>query len=472
MKRRAFIQNMFLLSGGFMLSANETFAFVRTSGKKIKGTVRSFGKRLSNVVVSDGFSVVKTNSRGKYEMPFHELARFVFISVPAGYAFPQQNGLAKHYHTLTDEKKQICNFELTPLKADDSKHNFIIWADPQVKNERDVQLMLSQSVPDVRRLIEESGSEALFHGIGVGDLVWDEHSLFKRYNEAVAGMGIPFFQVLGNHDMDYNKGGDESSDQTFSLNYGPTYYSFNRGKVHYVVLDDVRYLGKDRNYDGYISRQQLNWLKQDLSMVPKDNLLIISVHIPVHNSVDNNTDLYALLEPFKKVHIMSGHTHFNKNVIQNGVYEHNHGTVCGAWWTGPVCGDGTPGGYGVYEVEGTDLKWYYKATGLDKNYQISLDIEELSHQKRLLVNVWNWDPEWKVEWWADDKPMGVLENVMGFDPMAVKLYKGDKLPLKRSFAEPSRTDHLFMAHFSPEIKMVKVVATDRFGTKYEQKINA
>ena len=90
----------------------------------------------------------------------------------------------------------------------------------------------------------------------------------------------------------------------------------------------------------------------------------------------------------------------------------------------------------------------------------------------MLANVWNWDPEWKVEWWADDKPMGVLENIMGYDPQAVRLYKGNKLPLKRTFAEPTRTDHLFMAHFSPSVNKIRVVATDRFGKQYEQIVNA
>ena len=470
MRRRIFIKNLLLFSGSVVIGSQSILADTLT-GLRIKGRVTSNNKRLANVIVSDGFTVVKTNSKGKYELPFNKLARFVFISIPSGYSFPNDKGIARHYHHILSAIKRDYDFQLEELKTDDSKHKFIVWADPQVKNEDDVQLMLNHSVPDVRKLVaSEPGT--LFHGIGAGDLVWDEHSLFKRYSEAVAGMGMPFFQVLGNHDMDYRKGGDETSDNTFGTNFGPTYYSFNRGKAHYVVLDDVRYLGKDRDYDGYITPQQLDWLKQDLSHIPKDNLIVISVHIPVHNSVKNNTDLYAVLESYKNVHIMSGHTHYNKNVISNGVYEHNHGTVCGAWWTGPICSDGAPNGYGVYEVNGTDLTWHYKATGLDKNYQISLDVEELTNQKRLLANVWNWDPEWKVEWWADDKPMGVLENVAGFDPQAVRLFKGPKLPVKRSFAEPSRTDHLFMAHFSPEVKTIRVVAVDRFGNKYEQQLSA
>jgi hypothetical protein len=56
--------------------------------------------------------------------------------------------------------------------------------------------------------------------------------------------------------------------------------------------------------------------------------------------------------------------------------------------------------------------------------------------------------------------------------MVVKLYKGDKLPLGRTFAEPKKMDHLFMAHFDPSIKKVRVEVTDRFGQKYIEEINS
>src|SRR5690606_10512362 len=128
------------------------------------------------------------------------------------------------------------------LKKNDTKHHFIVWADPQVRTKADVKQMLETSVPDVQNLVKNMGEDALIHGITVGDIVWDNHKLIPDYTEAVKRMGIPFFQALGNHDMDYRQGGDETSDRSFKLNYGPTYYSFNRGKVHYVILDDVRYL--------------------------------------------------------------------------------------------------------------------------------------------------------------------------------------------------------------------------------------
>lgn len=137
----------------------------------------------------------------------------------------------------------------------------------------------------------------------------------------------------------------------------------------------------------------------------------------------------------------------------------------GAWWTGPICSDGAPRGYGVYEVTGKQLKWYYKGTGLDRKHQLTVNIEPLTGNNRVIANVWNHDPEWKVECFLD----GVLtpmEMMKGFDPESVRLYLGDKLPASRSFAEPTRTEHLFMTHCSSSVKTVKIVATDRFGEQF------
>jgi hypothetical protein len=468
MNRRIFIQRSLILTGALTLKFKNTFGLGKDAA--ITGKVTAAGKPLANVLVSDGFNIVQTGKDGSYQLTPDAKAEFVFVSVPSGHEIPHENQIARHYHKIADGGS--FDFKLVPLKKNDSKHSFILWADPQVKNKKDVAQMLAQSVPDTRRTVKDLGAGELVHGIAVGDLVWDNHELFPMYNEAVAGMGIPFYQGLGNHDMDYRLGGDETSDQTFKKFYGPTYYSFNRGRAHYVMLDDVRYLGTEREYDGYITEQQLNWLQKDLKYVAKDDLLFICLHIPVYSSVKNKEDLYKLLKPFKNVHILSGHTHYNANNISDNIYEHNHGTVCGAWWTGPVCEDGTPRGYGVYQVEGNQVKWYYKAVETDKSTQMSVFVDGLTNQKRMIANVWNWDPKWKVEYWLDGQYKGELKNEHGMDPLTVKLYKGTELPNPRPFVEPRDTDHLFVAHFGPEVKKVKVLATDRFGTKYESEVKA
>jgi hypothetical protein len=463
-KRRIFIRQLGALTGGLLLATNDLLAL--SAGKKIKGQVLSNGKGVKNVVVSDGYSVVTTDSKGKYEFEPNTAATTIFISTPAGYAFSNEAGIARHYHPINEVNDKKTDFELIGLDKNDNEHQFIIWADPQVKNDSDVQKMMKESVPDVQKFVMAAGTDTLLHGITVGDIVWDEHKYYPDYDKAVAQMGIPFFQCIGNHDMDYNKGDDETSDDTFQQTYGPTYYSFNRGQVHYVVMDDVRYLGKDREYDGYISQKQLDWLQKDLSFVPKDKLIVLCVHIPVHNGVENNKDLYTVLQD-RKVHIMSGHTHYHRNVIRDNIYEHNHGTVCGAWWTGPICGDGTPCGYGVYKVKGTELEWHYQSTGESADHQLKLFLtDESTEQKQLQVNIWNHDPAWKTEYWIDGMSKGALQQFDGFDPLAYATLLGPELPKPRGFAEPRKTEHMFKASIPVTAREIKVTATDRFGKKY------
>jgi hypothetical protein len=483
MHRRHFLQSFSLLVAGALMGIKKAAAGLRNGEQAVKvtGWVSAGGKPVKGALISDGVTLVKTDKRGRYKLTTAPDADFVWVSIPAGYAFPQQKGIASFYQPIGKEVVQVADFELQKLGRDDRKHQFVVWADPQIKTEEDAQLLLSGAAPDTQQLIQSYGNDALFHGIGCGDLVWDKHSLFASYNKAVAITGIPFFQAIGNHDMDY--GGDDSqSDRTFKQLYGPTYYSFNRGNAHYVVLDDVYYLGTGRDYKGFITERQMAWLKQDLANVKPGSLVIVSMHIPAYTNMHkrhkkehpseggttaNREELYALLQPFN-AHIMSGHTHYNENVIRDNIYEHVHGTVCGAWWTGPVCGDGTPCGYGVYEVDGNDMKWYYKGTGTPRDYQVSIYKMALDGKSTnaIMANVWNYDPAWKVELYADDQLIGNMNQFTGYDPQTITLMKGDKLPVKRPFAEPSLTDHLFLGNVPEGSKIATVKATDRFGSVY------
>jgi hypothetical protein len=287
--------------------------------------------------------------------------------------------------------------------------------------------------------------------------------------------------------MDTETRTDDLSSKTFKSHFGPTYYSFNRGEVHYVVLDDVFFIGKSKKYIGYIPEKQFEWLEQDLALVKPGSTVVVSVHIPVNSGtqkrekmneepiggvVSNRKELYRLLAPFK-VHIMSGHTHFNEKVFQGeNIIEHIHGTVCGAWWTGPICKDGTPNGYGVYEVNGSEISWYHKAVGFGKEYQLRIypvgSVKE--KPEHFAVNVWNWDPKWKIEWFEDGKSMGELSREVSFDPLSVQLHLGDTKPAKRAWIEPELTDHMFFGKPSSNAEKIIVQATDRFNNIYKKEV--
>lgn len=459
---------------------------VDVSTRTLKGRVHCDGKGIAGVAVTDGINIVQTNKDGQYELLSNATAAFVYISVPAGYAFPEHKGIAAFYRPLAQNGSTLVNdFKLEKLKTDDQKHYFVVWADTQMISKKDVELLMSQSVPDLQELVKSYPKDSLFHGIGCGDLVWDHFELFEDYKKAVEVCGIPFYNVIGNHDMDVDARTDEYSAATFKQQFGPTYYSFNRGAIHYVVLDDVFFIGAEKKYIGYLTENQLQWLEQDLALVKPGSTIVLSLHIPTNTnvarrasgaealggSVSNRKQLFKLLAPYK-VHIMSGHTHFNDNWEEGDIMEHNHGTVCGAWWTGPICSDGTPSGYGVYEVDGPDIQWYYKSTGLPKNKQLRIYPKERVKDApgEIAANVWNYDNKWKVEWYEDGVLKGPMEKRVAYDPWAVELYAGPQLPKKHKFVEPTLNDHLFFAKPSANAKQVSVKATDRFGNVYEETI--
>ncbi|HJT74424.1 MAG TPA: calcineurin-like phosphoesterase family protein, partial [Chitinophaga sp.] len=412
LNRRKFLRNIGLTGSlltvpGAVLNARPLFRKTRIdlSGVTLKGKVQSQGKGIAGVAVTDGINITQTDRNGQYELLSNGTAEFVYISVPAGYAFPEHKGIAEFYKAIPKGSSSFKHdFNLEKLKVDDRKHNFVVWADTQMRSKQDCELLLSQSVPDLQAVIKSYPKDTLIHGIGCGDLVWDHFELFEDYKKAVELSGIPFYNVIGNHDMDTDARTDDGSAKTFKQQFGPTYYSFNRGEIHYITLDDVFFVGASKKYIGYITENQLQWLEQDLALVKPGSTIVLSLHIPTYTgtarrakeeigggAVTNREQLYKMLASYK-VHIMSGHTHFNDNWEKDGIMEHNHGTVCGAWWTGPICGDGTPAGYGVYEVDGAEIKWYYKSTGLAKDKQLRIypKGKVAESPEEIAVNVWNW----------------------------------------------------------------------------------
>src|SRR5690606_26526365 len=154
---------------------------------------------------------------------------------------------------------------------------------------------------------------------------------------------------------DYGTRSDKMAKQQYQSYYGPTYYSFTKGKIHYVMLDNVHYQGSGHSYSAYLSEDQFQWLEQDLSRIPHETTVVVTMHIPsqykphrtssVSQVLQNADALYHLLTPYK-AHLFSGHTHIQEHfVIHEKLIEHNHASVSGIFWQTPMCADGTPPGY-------------------------------------------------------------------------------------------------------------------------------
>ena len=63
----------------------------------------------------------------------------------------------------------------------------------------------------------------------VGDLVCDDLVLHSPYIDAVSEIGVPWYNLMGNHDMNFDVMADSLADETYEANFGPANYSFNYG---------------------------------------------------------------------------------------------------------------------------------------------------------------------------------------------------------------------------------------------------
>lgn len=457
--------------------------FEITPGMNLAGKVIADNKALAGVVVSDGYTVTVTNADGIYEMKRDERAKFVTISLPADCKVPVNGNIAALYAPI-DHSQAVIKADFL-LNQGTVENDFVLvaLADPQAGSGYEISRFKNESVDELVRAGKQNAGRVPHYGIVLGDIVWDQMALFDGMKSAMNSIPFPFFPVIGNHDHDLKVENDDyNSSAIYESYFGPRYYSFNRGECHFIVLDDVDYIGgADKRYNAKISAEQIAWLKKDLSYVDKDKLIIVGVHIPTkrratNSQVSNNGELYAALEGYE-VQILSAHTHYNENVtISDRIEEHIHGAVCGAFWSGDVNLDGSPNGYGVYEISGNRVKnWYYKATREDKSWQMRLYSSSTLPpvQGKIGANIWNWHSDWTVKVFENGVDMGDMERIRGreFDPFAY-----DFLTVKASahphptVALATETDHLFYYTPADPNARVKVVATDKYGNVYSEEI--
>lgn len=452
---------------------------------RIQGIVRAGGRPVPGVVVSDGEQVVKTGHDGIYQLFANRKKEHVFISLPSGYEIPvDDNQLASFYKRITPDHNDSMEaiFDLKKRKTDDTNHTFLALADPQTKYQEEMDEMNEEFLEDVKKVKEGVSDETIF-GVSLGDIMYDDISLFPGYIDFVKKTDIPFYQVAGNHDTDQDARTNAVSLNTFKEYFGPAYYSFNVGEVHYVVLDSVFWYG---GYIGYIDQEQLDWLAADLSMVEPGKTVVFFMHIPVYNKqherfskkkpsdrevITNRELLYAIAAPFKS-YFICGHMHESEYIKEENREIHVVGAVCGAWWTGGICFDGTPRGYGVYTVNGSELSRLYKSSGEESTYQMRLYPPgyDKEHPDMLIANVWGYDESWKVQWYEEGTLMGEMDRRNAKDPLAVSLYDAEGTPEKHPWVDAVYTDHLFFAKPSGNAEIIMVEAIDGQGRKYQQSI--
>lgn len=411
---------------------------------------------VGGVTVSNGRDVVTTDSQGRYELPAYENMT-VFITQPSGFQVPvDESNIAQfHYNHLPEGSPDLeyggieptgalpdaLNFPLVRSRQTNSrKQNCVIAGDLQPYNETEIGYARDGAIADLSDRNDYPGCGALF----IGDVVGNDLSLYPDVRGLTKQLNGPVRFLPGNHDLDFDAKTAEHSFDTFREQLAPKYYSYDVGDTHVVALNTVRYPctpdvdnadGKrpecdnptsDPSYNGRMSEDQLEWLKQDLATVPKDKLIVVAGHIPMLtfadegspiHQVDQVREVYELLEGRKAVSV-AGHTHSIENMKTGDLmkgwkdlfgldglpFPHiTAGAIAGDWYSGRLTDEGYPVAVGrdggrpgilTLNIDGNEFRERYTVTGKQRGYQMQLGLNSPTYRQWYWARTqWNEDPQ-------------------------------------------------------------------------------
>ncbi|MHC4229727.1 MAG: metallophosphoesterase [Planctomycetota bacterium] len=219
--------------------------------------------------------------------------------------------------------------------------------------------------------------------------VWDmgDMSLYpksgKVYLDCIKQFRMPFYACPGNHDIALY---DTNPRKLFNDCFGPAYYSFDFGGVHFITIDGnkvVERQGKN-TIDACLDPRQIAWLKADLQAVPQQIPIICGVHIPIvstyikrrgggafpedfpiapQSNESRAEELINLLAQHNVKLVLQGHAHENECTTVKGIEFVSSISVCGCWWRsgeGFERGvDNVPRGYRIIEVRAGRISHRY-----------------------------------------------------------------------------------------------------------------
>ena len=446
----------------------------------------SDGTPIKNVVVSDGFACTATDAKGIYQMKRNANSKFVFYSTPSEYAVNTTGETAKmaSFYAALSTTKNRYDFSLKKLSAVEANFTLLCIGDPQVTSADEVNRFRTETMSDIKALTESESTPC--YGLAMGDMVGDKPAFFDQMKGLIGSANMTVFTTIGNHDkVATSVVNQPRTTDDFSKAFGPVNYSFNRGEVHFACLDNVIF-SNSSDYTGGFTSSQVDWLKQDLSYVPKSKMIVLYYHIPLRgtSSISNRNLILSALDGYAEVHLMCGHTHYTENYSHTSpitAYEHVHAAACGSWWRSTLNGDGAPNGYAVYSVSGNTMKnWYYKPTKLSKDFQIRLHNGNVSYggaygyynfnqgDNTVVANVWNSDSNWKIEAYEDGIKVGNLTALSTSlkDAWTLGYHIGILNRNPDNYSPASK--HLYLHKRVNPSANLEIRATDGFGNVYKQ----
>lgn len=524
--------------GRIYINIVEDIDFKPDAGTTVYGIVSSAGVGVENVVVSDGAEVTVTNEKGIYQLKSAKKWGYVFISVPSGYEVPSVGVLPQFHRALKNSADVVerADFKLEKVDGQDSYKIFML-GDMHLANRTGDLGQFAQFTSDLTDYMTRHKGEKMY-ALTLGDMTWDLYwysnsYYFPQYLNTVNSQikNLQIFHTMGNHDNDFQTRSDYDAAVKYVDQICPTYYSFNIGKVHYVVMDDIDCSSYDgstsRNYVKSLSAEQLDWLAKDLSHVAKTTPVVVAMHVQVfypttsgfkidHDQV-NTLRLFDILDGYT-VRFVTGHTHKLFNVTPDAPIvdghnfrEYNSGSVCASWWWSGnltpgihIGTDGTPGGYGIWDVTGTDFQCLYKSTGWPEEYQFrSYDLNNVhfsmadvplmpsdisasvknaymqyvnaypqNNDNEVLINIWNWNSDWTLSVVDEKRKTLPYTEVWAYDPLhiaalSVKRFNNAKLTQTPSFITYKFT-HFFKVKADDADTDLVITVKDEFGNEWTE----
>ena len=458
---------------------------------------------LEGISVSNGREIVKTNARGQWQLP-HDDDTIFFVIKPSGWMTPvNKHQLPQFFyiHKPAGSPKTFRYKGVDPTGPLPSSINFalhktdeptefkaIFFGDPQPSNIEQVDYIKHD-------IIEELiGTDARF-GVTLGDIMFDKLELFPQSNADIALIGIPWFNVIGNHDLNMDADKDSDSDETFHRLFGPSYYSFDYGPVHFIILDDVDWAKRNgkRGYHGGIDEEQMAFVKNDLALVPEKKLVCLMMHIPLPK-VGNRRELYRLIEKRPHTLSISGHEHWHAHKYigaeddWRGDKPHHHivnVTVSGTWWKGrkdevgiphTTMRDGAPNGYSIITFKDTEHVLEFKAARQPATYQMNVFAPDQvkttdTGKAPVYVNVFNGSINSTVKMRLSKSDQWImLKKVMETDPFYSATRQREisgQLSPRSHLSGPIKSDHLWKGNLpegiAPGSHLIEINATDAYG---------
>jgi hypothetical protein len=482
---------------------------------------------VGNVGVSNGRDVVATDVAGAYEIDVDD-DDIVFVIKPRNYALPldelnkprffyvhKPNGSPTHLEfpgvPPTGPLPERIDFPLHRSPEPDS-FRVILFGDPQPYDIDQVNEYAHDVVEEVVGELRDPDSPAFgaAFGVSLGDLVGDDLDLFTPLNQVTATVGIPWINVYGNHDMNFDVTEDRHADETFERVYGPPTYAFEHGPIRFIVVDNVYYEGQteDRPKGSYRAEltEDIDAFLRNLRSFrtaggPKRTVLLM--HIPLYEHED-----YAEIIAFGGIDLsIAAHWHrhmhldlpveFEHEGQRHDLGHHHHmvaATTSGSWWQGApdefglphaMMRDGRPNGWCVLDLTvdraRLDYSVRFKAARRPWDHQMHLHLpSELAlgevADATLIANVYNDSMRSTAEFRVSNSATGdasawrPMERFRGVDPYWAALKEAeasDHPPRGRTLTNLDPETDLWRASLPPNLRpgphLVEVRATDHFG---------